>query len=189
MQPMRFDVRPARPADIPSLFRMKLQLVISEKAESGFRATEQDWLRDAFGTNPKFMAIVAEHEGAVVGMVTYSERYSTGWAGPTYYVQDLFVEPIHRKRAVGTALLAEVAAQAVHRAIPLVELTVRNENVARKFYRRCGFQRIRHCPSYVLVGQSLANLTARSATGDHPVRLAAASSAASPFRSRAGQQS
>ena len=150
-------VRPARPADVPSLLAMKRQLAIQENAESVLRATMEDWLRDGFGPQARFTAFVAERDGAVVGMATVSERYYTSWAGCTLYIQDIFVEPAQRGRGIATALLAQVAAYALERGNPLVELTVREDNPARRLYRRRGFTRV-PCVHYVVAGPALAEL-------------------------------
>jgi ribosomal protein S18 acetylase RimI-like enzyme len=163
MRRIAFEVREARPADVPSLVRMKLQLAIAEKAEHAVRATERDWLRDGFGPNPRFAAFLAEHEAAVIGMVTCSERYYTGWPEPAIYVGDIYVEPSFRRRGVAGALLARVAAHAIARASPMIELTVREDNPARNLYRRCGFERVGHCVNYVAGVARLVELAGAAA--------------------------
>jgi ribosomal protein S18 acetylase RimI-like enzyme len=160
-------VRPARPADVPVLLHMKLQLAILEESEFALRATQEDWLRDGFGPNARFESCIAEWQAAVAassaaGMVTFSERYYTGWAGSSLYIQDLYVDPAHRRRGVARALLAQVAAVALERACPFVELTVREDNPAGTLYRRSGFVEVRNCAAYVLGGPALAGLAAAS---------------------------
>jgi ribosomal protein S18 acetylase RimI-like enzyme len=163
VQEFAFSVRPAVPADVPALLRLKRQLAILENAEFVLRATAQDWLRDGFGAQARFRAFVAEHAGAVVGMVTASERYYTSWAGCTLYIQDIYVEPAWRGRGMGAALLRCVATLALERGSPLVELTVREDNPARRFYARVGFHQV-ECANYVIAGPALANLAAASHT-------------------------
>jgi ribosomal protein S18 acetylase RimI-like enzyme len=137
-------------------------LAILERSEVAMRATEHDWLRDGFGPGARFHAYVAERDAAVIGMVTVSERYYTGWAGFSLYIQDIFVTPAHRRRGVAGALVARVAACAVERGCPFVELTVRDDNPARKLYRSTGFAPVRHAVAYVLAGAALADLAGRS---------------------------
>jgi len=152
-------VRPAIPADIPALMRMKYELASEEGTADCVRATDQDWLRHGFGSNARFTAAVAEWEGSIVGMATYSMRYVTGWVVPTFYLQDLFVDPRHRRRCIATALLRHVAAQALEHGSPLVELNVReNNNEARRLYRKSGFKRVNHCVTYLIAGPTLAEL-------------------------------
>ncbi len=155
-------VRAARPADVGAMLHMKLQMAIQERTEFALRATAEDWLRDGFGPQARFEACVAEHRATVIGMATFSARYYTGWAGSSLYVQDLYVEPAHRRSGVASALLAQVAAVALRRGCPFVELTVRDDNLARRLYRRAGFQRVQHCVTYVLAGDALAALAETS---------------------------
>ena len=153
-----FQVRPARPADVPSLLRMSWQLAVSQKTELTFRATEEDYLRDGFGQDRRFSAYVAERDQTVIGMVTYSDRYSTSLASSFIYVQDIFVDDQHRQRGVATALLARLAAEATERRLPRIELTMREGNPAAKVYRRCGFSRVPHCVTFAAAGQALVEL-------------------------------
>ena len=159
MQRAEISVRPATPADVPALLRLKRQLAIMENAEFVLRATAQDWLRDGFGPRARFTAFVAEHARVVVGMATASERYYTSWAGCTLYIQDIYVDLEWRGRGIGAALLGCVAALAVERGSPLVELTVREDNPARRLYRRLGFHQV-ECANYVIAGAALTNLAA-----------------------------
>jgi ribosomal protein S18 acetylase RimI-like enzyme len=161
----RFRVRAARPEDVPALVRMSWQLAVSQKAELLFRATEADYRRDGFGPNPRFCAFVAEAKQGVVGMIIYSDRYSTGFASPIIHVQDVYVDDQHRMRGIGTALLAKVATEATERGVPLIELTMRDGNPAAKTYRRCGFVRIPHCATFAIAGQTLVELAQRFADG------------------------
>ena len=159
MEEADYRVRPAAPADVPALLRLKRALAILENAEFVLRASAQDWLRDGFGPQARFTAFVAEHAGAVVGMVTASERYYTSWAGCTLYIQDIYVDPAWRGRGIGAALLGCVAALSLERGSPLVELTVREDNPARRFYGRLGFHQVQ-CANYVIAGSALASLAA-----------------------------
>jgi ribosomal protein S18 acetylase RimI-like enzyme len=142
---------------------MSWQLAVSQKAELTFRANEEDYLRDGFGQNRRFSAFVAERDQTVIGMITYSDRYSISLASAFIYVQDIFVEDRYRRRGVGTALLAHVAAEATERRLPHIELTMRDGNPAAKAYRRCGFSRVPHCVTFVAAGHALGELAQRLA--------------------------
>ena len=103
-----FRVRVAQPADIPALMLLKRGLAQSENSLHAVRATAADSLRDGFGPQAGFTAFVAEDENAeaILGMATCSRRTITGWSGPVIFLQDLFVEPEHRKHGVASALVA-----------------------------------------------------------------------------------
>ena len=123
MQALPYRVRAAQLADIPALMRLKWRLALAEDATLVVRAAADDWLRDGFGADARFVVFVAEIGDAIVGMATCSDRYVTGWIGPTILLQDLFVDAEHRQRGVARALLAQVVLRARERGSPLVELT------------------------------------------------------------------
>ena len=155
-----FRVRAARPADVPALMRLKRLLAEGENSLHAVRANAADWLRDGFGPGAGFSAFVAEQEHAenIIGMATCSRRTITGWSGPVVFLQDLFVEPQHRKYGVASALVARVAAYARDLGSPIVELTVHADNPAQAFYQRSGFRHLPHCLTYVLAGPALDTL-------------------------------
>jgi ribosomal protein S18 acetylase RimI-like enzyme len=91
-------------------------------------------------------------------MVTYSEVYMTALGGPIFSIQDLYVEPGRRAQGAGRALVAHVAAVALERGVPLIELTVMDGNPARKFYHRLGFRHLKPCLTYAIGGEPLLAL-------------------------------
>jgi GNAT superfamily N-acetyltransferase len=159
-----FHVRPAGPADVPALMRLKRALAEGEDSLHAVRASAADWLRDGFGIHANYTAFVAEIAGGdrVVGMATCTRRMVTGWSGPVVFLQDLFVEPEFRRHGVATALVARVAAFASEIGSPIVELTVRADNPAREFYHRHGFAHLDLCLTYVLAGPALSELADRT---------------------------
>lgn len=166
-----FRIRAASPADIPALMRLKRLLAEGENSLHAVRASAADWLRDGFGPGAGFCAFVAEMDGAVVGnsivgMATCSRRVITGWNGPVIFLQDLFVEPAHRRRGMARALTARVAALACELGSPIVELTVRSDNPAQAFYRKNGFTPLPQCLTYVLAGTELSALAGRDKNED-----------------------
>jgi ribosomal protein S18 acetylase RimI-like enzyme len=159
MRSASFRVRAAEPADVQALMRLKRLLAQAEDSLHAVRASEADWLRDGFGTDAGFCAFVAQDEaGAIIGMATCSRRTITGWNGPVIFLQDLFVESAHRRRGIARALIARVAALAREVGSPIVELTVRADNPAQRFYLSNGFQPLPQCLTYILAGPALATL-------------------------------
>jgi ribosomal protein S18 acetylase RimI-like enzyme len=168
-----FRLRAAEPGDVPALMRLKRLLAEAEDSAHAVRASAADWLRDGFGPNPGFSAYVAEVDGAVVGMATCSRRTITGWDGPVLFLQDLFVEPRHRRHGIAAALLARVAALACELGSPIVELTVRaDNNPAQTFYRRAGFRLLPQCLTYVLAGSALDELARQDQASNDALALA-----------------
>lgn len=152
-----FRVRPAEIADVPVMLRLAKELAQSEGTIGAFTASEEDWRRDGFGPARRFSAFLGESAAGVVGMVTYAELYSTGLARPAFHIIDLFVAPSHRRHGLGRRLLAHVAAAAKARGAVAVELAVRAQNPADKFYRRIGFRRVMSFMTIALTDPALSD--------------------------------
>ena len=76
--------------------------------------TEVDLVRDGFGPQPKFRALIAEWEGQAAGYALFFGFYST-WEGcPALFLEDLFVREPFRGKGIGKALLGKVAGIAQH---------------------------------------------------------------------------
>jgi len=165
-----FHLRWATPADIPALMAMKQQMAIADGAPGLLDATADQWEEACFGPAPKFIAIVAEQAGAVVGMTIFNEQCFAGWAAPPLYVQDLFVMPAHRSRGIGRALLTEVASQARARKSRLVYLNVHENNQACRLYAGLGFRPAQKCQVYALVDPPLTALAGSGTALSPPTR-------------------
>jgi GNAT superfamily N-acetyltransferase len=69
--------------------------------------TEATWSR-FFDTNEPMHALVAEYEGALIGLAHYLFHRSTIQREPVCYMQDLFTDEAARGSGVGRALIEEV---------------------------------------------------------------------------------
>ncbi len=93
--------------------------------------------RDGFGDTPRFEAWMAELDDRAVGYaLVVPAAYETSYAKAGVYVEDLFVAPAARRRGVGRALLAAVAADARRRGFEFVWWSSRAGNTeAHAFFR------------------------------------------------------
>ena len=82
---------------------------------------------------------VAEHEGALVGLVHYM-YHAHGWkVERVCYLQDLYADPTVRGQGIGAALINAVYAQADKDGAPSVYWTTQDFNhTARRLYDRIG---------------------------------------------------
>ena len=69
--------------------------------------TWRTWSRFFDGYEPVH-ANVAEHEGALCGLVHYIYHRNTAMLGPVCYLQDLFTSSVARGKGVGKALITSV---------------------------------------------------------------------------------
>lgn len=105
-------IRPATASDTTLLRTMIRELAAFERELDLCVIEEADLLRDGFGANPKFRALVAEWDGQPAGYALFFAYYST-WAGSGLFLEDLFVRQPFRGKGIGKALLAAVARIAV----------------------------------------------------------------------------
>lgn len=158
-------IRPATPADVPTMLRFIHELAAFEKAEDQVKVTAADLERDGWGPAPRFEAVVAETaDGAqALGFALFFHNYST-WEGRAgLYVEDLYVAEAARGLGVGQKLMAHLAAIAVARNCPRLELSVLDWNPARHFYARVGLFHKEEWLPYRLSGAALTTLAATAA--------------------------
>lgn len=151
-------LRQATPDDIPLLHSFILKLAVYERLSHKVSATEAD-LRDAlFGSRPVCDALLAFFAGQPVGFALYFETYSTFRGKRGIFLEDLFVEPEHRGRGIGAALLKQVAKAAFVRGGWLQWLVLDWNAPAIEFYKRLGAEQVQDWLSYRLEGEALAQL-------------------------------
>ncbi len=132
-------IRPATPADVPTILRFVRELATFEREPDAVVATEAMLAEALFGQHPAVEAVIAEGDGTPVGFALFFHNFST-WAGRRgLYLEDLYVTPAARGRGVGKALLRHLAALAVARGCARFEWSVLDWNVdAIAFYRAVG---------------------------------------------------
>lgn len=97
--------------------------------------TKASVLRDGFGRNRAFTALVATLNRRVVGCLIYLNGYDTDKARPCYWVEIIYVSPTARGRSIGHKLMGTLAAQVLREGRPSICWGVRaNNKQAAKFY-------------------------------------------------------
>ena len=154
------EIRAATADDASAILRMIRALAICQDQEDEVTVTEEDILRDGFGPQPRFSALIAERMGTAVGLAIYFETYST-WEGcPGLCIHDLFVAEELRGKGVGQALIHRLSEIAVRRGCSHVHLNVMHANKARDFYDRLGFAHKDDQLTYRLSGDAFRLMTA-----------------------------
>jgi GNAT superfamily N-acetyltransferase len=135
------EIRPAGPSDARAIHDLIVELACARNAMDKVVSSVEDILRDGFGDNAAFEALLAELDRRPVGLCLFFGSYST-WRGQRgLYVQDLVVTERARGLGVGARLLAEVAALGKARGCGYLRLSVEADNDrARAFYARHGLQ-------------------------------------------------
>ncbi len=153
-------IRPATPADVPTILRFVRELAAFEREPDAVEATEPMLADALFGAQPAAEAVIAEGASGAVGFALFFHNFST-WKGRRgLYLEDLYVTPDARGAGVGAALLRHLAGLALDRGCARFEWSVLDWNEgAIRFYRALG-----------AVGQE--EWTVQRVDGDALVRLA-----------------
>jgi len=169
------SIRPATPADIPTILTFIHELAIYERQPDAVIATEADLLRDGFGIapdgvtplspapTPRFTCLIADwtesNETHAAGFALYFTSYSTWMGHHGIRLEDLYVTPHYRAKGIGTALLARLARIAVDEGCPRLEWDVLDWNeLALSTYRRIGATMKTEWRIMRLSGEPLADL-------------------------------
>ena len=132
-------LRAAEPSDVPAIVGLIRELAEFEQLTHLVEVTPQRLQPQLFGERPAAEAVVAEHEGRVIGFALFFTNFSTFLGKPGLYLEDLYVQPAHRGSGVGRALLTHLAALANARGYGRFEWSVLDWNVdAIRFYEKMG---------------------------------------------------
>jgi GNAT superfamily N-acetyltransferase len=147
---------PATERDLPLVLSFILKLAEYEKLSHQVVATE-DLLRDGlFGERRVAEVVLAYLAEEPVGFALYFHNFSTFVGRAGIYLEDLFVEPHHRGKGVGKALLAYVANQAVERKCGRFEWAVLDWNTPSiEFYKSLGAVPLDDWTLFRLTGDAL----------------------------------
>src|SRR5580693_5687815 len=155
MTPM-LSIRPATIEDAPQLAAMIRELAEFEHLDHEMNTTAEDLMRDGFGEQPKFRAVLALWDGEPVGYAVFFEFYSSFQGRAGLFLDDLFVRPSFRKRGIGKSLLAHVAGIAWKEKYFCMRWEVLDWNApAIKFYGDMGAVFLDDWKSAILIGDPL----------------------------------
>lgn len=161
-------IRKATAADVPRILTLIKELAEYEKEPHQVIATEADLLRDGFPTDPAAAAfrVLLVHDDAKdppVGFALYFFTYSTWNGRRCLFLEDLFVEPSHRGKGAGLALMQALATEAVEAKCMRFVWNVLDWNQPSiDFYERLGAKIMKEWLTVRLEGPALAALAERS---------------------------
>jgi GNAT superfamily N-acetyltransferase len=171
------NIRPATPADVPTMLRFIHELATYEREPDAVIATEADLLRDGFSLAPdgtaldspvRFRALIADYSEspneavAPAGFALYFTSYSTWLGHHGIRLEDLYVTPSLRGKGIGRALLARLAQIAIEEGCPRLEWDVLDWNApAIAVYEKIGARMLTEWRIMRLAGDALHRLAAQ----------------------------
>jgi GNAT superfamily N-acetyltransferase len=169
------NIRPATPADIPTMLRFIHELATYEREPDAVIATEADLLRDGFSLAPdntpldspiRFRTLIAEltEDGTTTpaGFALYFTSYSTWLGHHGIRLEDLYVTPSLRGKGIGRALLTRLAQIAIDEGCPRLEWDVLDWNApAIAVYEKIGACMLTEWRIMRLFGENLSALASQ----------------------------
>ena len=155
-------IRPAIANDAALLLAMIRELAEFERVPEKVKIGVEDLVRDGFGPNPRFHALIAEWNDQSAGYAVFYDYYST-YTGPAMYLEDVFVREAFRGRGIGTALMATIAKAAVDENRPGIHWHVLDWNEkAIGMYKALGAEFCDWWRPVLLSGDALARLAEKA---------------------------
>jgi GNAT superfamily N-acetyltransferase len=156
------EIGSATAADVPLILTLINELADYEKLRHESIATEASIHQALFGPKPRAETVIARCDGEPAGFALFFHNFSTFLGKPGLYLEDLFVRPAYRGRAIGKSLLKYLAALAVERDCGRFQWQVLDWNrPARDFYESLGAQADAAWVNYRMTGGALLRLAGK----------------------------
>lgn len=107
---MSLKLREATHADLPTIARFVRALAEYERLAHEAIATKADFAAALFSEPRRAGCLIAEWDGTPAGFALYHWTFSTFRGKPGRWLEDLWVEPAHRRRGIARALFARLSA-------------------------------------------------------------------------------
>ena len=112
--------------------------VLTNGSEEIFRTD----IENCIGENPYLEGFVFTEDEAILGYAMLAKSFSTEYAKPCIWIEDIYIKPEHRGKGIGKLFFAEL-----EKRFPdsVLKLEVEKENHgARRMYERCGHQTVHY---------------------------------------------
>jgi GNAT superfamily N-acetyltransferase len=157
-------IRPARAEEAEAVAALFNAINTLDGGAPAVPMTAEILRRDLLGPHPRAVLLVAEHDGAVAGFATGGLVYDAERAADAMMLLDLYVAPAARRRGLGRALVAGLAAEARRRGAACLWWGVdAGDEEAMLFYQAIGAEGEGPFTGMILAGPAYGRLAAEGA--------------------------
>jgi diamine N-acetyltransferase len=155
-------ITPAKQGDAALILTFIRKLAEYEKLSHEVVATEDQIREHVCGANPVAEVLLAYWNNEPVGFALYFRNFSTFLGQAGIYLEDLFVDPEHRGKGIGKALLVRLAKIAVERGYGRLQWAVLDWNTPSiEFYHSLGAVPLDDWTVYRVTGEALEQLASK----------------------------
>ncbi|MCK5374710.1 MAG: GNAT family N-acetyltransferase [Alphaproteobacteria bacterium] len=107
--------------------------------QSDNAVTTETWKRLCDSNNTQVNGLAAEMGGQLLGIVHYILHHTTGHIKPVCYMQDVYVDPAHRRKNIAKRMIEELTQTARHEKwARMYWLTQTDNHEAKAMYENFG---------------------------------------------------
>ena len=114
--------------DLPASKKFILDLAEYEKLSHTVKLTDENLEKNLFGERPYAECLIARIQNNPVGFALFFPTFSTFEGRPGIHLEDLYVNPEHRGKGAGKALLKKLAEITIERNFKRLEWIVLDWN-------------------------------------------------------------
>ena len=145
--------------EVHLVLRFIYELAEYEKLTHECHVTEEMLRESLFSDRPQAESLLAFVDGVPIGFCLFFQNYSTFLGKPGLYLEDLFIQPMHRNKGYGKKILAHLAALTLERNFGRFEWAVLDWNEPSiAFYKKLGAEPMNDWTVQRLTGAALEAL-------------------------------
>lgn len=157
-----YQLRPAQESDIAGIHALMWDMAVFEKLTDIFSATPDSLRHSFFSTTPSAHCLVITthaNPATPVAYIMWFYNYSSFLDKRGLYLEDIYIDPAHRGKGLGSACLKHLARHAVAEQCGRFEWVVLDWNQnAIDFYQRHGAQILPEWRLVRVTGDALSQL-------------------------------
>jgi ribosomal protein S18 acetylase RimI-like enzyme len=133
------SIRSATDKDVPSLLSLLREFAEYENLLDALEVNEPRLRAGLFGDGSPAEALIAEYGGDAIGYAIFFPNFASFRGQRGIYLEDIYIQPEHRRHGVGEMMLRQLAAIGASRGMVRIDFVVLDWNTsAIAFYKGLG---------------------------------------------------